>query len=150
MWLAIASTVAGAAVQGVGSLMSAGAASASAEYNAQIYEHNANTIMAQADAEARDQIRKNNRQFSSIRAAVGANGLSLEGAPLDVIEDSALEGATDVQRIRYKGVIAATDMERKANLSRMEGKAAETAGYVGAASSLFNAGGKVGTSLMRT
>lgn len=139
--LALASGV----VSGIGSLAAAGASSAASEYNAKSLDRAAGVVMAQADEEARAKLRENDRSYAALRVATGANGLSLEGSPLDVLEANAVEGSHDVAKIRYKGEVQAWQLQTQADLKRAEAKSAETAGYIGAASSLLAGATKAGS-----
>lgn len=130
-----------------------------AEYNRQVAERNKNTVLAEADAAARDQSRDNRRVMGSIRASYGASGLSLEGSPLDVMEDTALEQELDVSKTRYKGELQAigykdeaANYKMKAELHRMEAASATRAGGISAVGAIFGGlagAGKAGMSLSR-
>lgn len=115
-----------------------------AEYNRQVAERNKNTALAEADAEARDVARDNRRQLASIRAAYGASGLSLEGSPLDVMTDTALEQELDVNKTRYKGQLRAIGYQDEANnyamkrdLYKSEASHARSSGGIAGAAALF-------------
>src|SRR5688572_29095657 len=106
--------LASGAMSAIGAIQQGNAAAAAAEQNARYAEHNAlvaernrATVLSQTDSEAAGQQRDNRRQLSQIRAAYGASGLALEGSPLDVLEDTALEQELDVSTIRYSGQIKA-------------------------------------------
>lgn len=128
-----------------------------ADYNRKVAERNKNTVLAEADAAASDKQRDNRRVMSSIRASYGASGLSLEGSPLDVMTDTALEQELDVSRTRYKGQLQAIGYEDegnnyklKAELHRMEAASASRAGSISAVGALFGGlanAGKAGLSL---
>jgi len=128
-----------------------------AEYNRQVAERNKLAAMAEGDAEAREQQRDNQRTLSSIRAAYGASGLALEGSPLDVMEDTALEGELDVSKTRYKAQLRgigyedeAAQYKLKAELFRMEAQSAARSKGISMASALFGglaSAGKAGMSL---
>lgn len=129
--------IVGGAIQAVGALQSANATARAAEYNAQVADRNRLIILQQADAEASDKILENKRRMSSIRAQYGAAGIDLAGSPLEVLQDSAIEGALDVSRTRYKGELRAIEQTDNAQLSRMEASNARTAGTISAVGSLF-------------
>lgn len=149
--IAAVASVAAGAVGAVGAMQQAKAAKASANYNAQVQEQNAKTLErnrmtaeGQAESEATAKAREHRRTLSTIRAAYGKSGLDMAGSALDVLEDSALEGAQDVANIRYASKVRSQGYEDEAiaqrngaQLSKMQGKAAGTAGMIGAASSLI-------------
>jgi hypothetical protein len=160
----MALTVIGGLVSAVGTVMQAQAASAAAEqnakiadYNAQVAERNRATALAQADSESRDLARQHRRQLAQIRVAYGTSGLTMEGTPLDVIEDTALEQELDQEKTRYKGQLRAigyqdeeNNYKMKAELHRMEAKSAKTAGFIGAVGGFFNSVAKgAGSSLLQ-
>lgn len=122
-----------------------------AEYNRQVAERNKATALAEADAEARDVSRENRRTMASIRAAYGASGLALEGSPLDVMEDTALEQELDVAKTRYKGQLRAigyqdeaANYKMKAELHRMEAASAARSSRISAVGALFSSLGSIG------
>lgn len=157
----VIAAVAAGAVGAVGAIQQANAASASAKYNAAVQENNAKTIernrkiaLDQAESDASSKARENTRTLATIRANYGKSGLDMAGSALDVLEDSAIEGAFDVSKIRYQGEVRAlgyTDeaaaQRAGAELSRMNAKSQQTAGYIGAASSLIGGVSKAGSSL---
>ena len=162
--IAAVASVAAGAIGAVGAIQSANAAKAASEYNAQVQENNAkiaerNRLMAldQTESEAGAKMRENRRTLATIRAQYGKSGLDMSGSALDVLEDSAVEGALDVANIRYQGNVRAmgyTDeaaaQRAGAELSKMNAKAQSTAGYIGAASSLLGGISRAGTGLSRS
>lgn len=155
----IASAVSGV-VGAIGAIQAGNAQAAASEYNARVSERNQavaeqnrQIAVRTAEIDAEDKRRENRRQLGAIRAAYGSSGLEMAGSPLDVLEDSAIEMELDAQRIEYEGrmrsregALQALGYSEDARLSRMQGKAAKTAGYIGAAGSLL---GGVGRSLQR-
>jgi hypothetical protein len=97
----------------------------------------------QAAAEEEKQRRLSRRAQGSAVANVGASGITLEGSPLDVLEDSAMEEELDALTIRYNGEIGAMTYESEAAMARSGAAAARTAGYYGAASSLLSGAAKI-------
>lgn len=153
--LAAAASAVSGVIGAIGAIQSANAQAAAAEYNARIAERNSKIAdqnrqmnIQTAEIAAEDKRRENRRVLSAMRAAYGTSGLELAGSPLDVLADTAIEQELDVQRIRYEGRVRGREgaiqmlgLEEDATLSRMEGKAAKTAGYIGAAGSLFSGAG---------
>lgn len=158
--LAAAASAVSGVIGALGAIQSANAQAAAAEYNAKIQERNSiiadqnrKQAVQTAEITAEDKRRDNRRILASMRAAYGTSGLEMAGSPLDVLEDTAVEQELDVQRIRYEGRARAREgaiqmlgLREDATLSRMEGKAAKTAGYIGAAGQLV---GGIGTALTR-
>lgn len=157
--LAVASAVVGAA----GSIMQGQAAGAQAKYSAQVNEQNAKLAAEQAnDATIRGQeeAKKVARQYGQLggqqRAAMGANGIDLGfGSALDVQRDTQLLKDEDLNTV-YKNAdrerkgyfIESANYRAEAEANRMQGKAAKTASFFEAGSTLlggFSQFGKLNT-----
>lgn len=152
---AIFSVVSGV-IGAIGAIQQANAQAKAAEYDAKVQEKNATiadqnriSSIRQADVDAEDKAREHRRTLSSIRTAYGGSGLTMEGSPLDVMEDSALEAELDVDRIAYEGRarnreggIQSDSFVQEAQLSRMSGEAAKAAGGISAMGYLFGGFGK--------
>lgn len=138
MYAALILGAVGGVVGAIGQISAGNAAAAAGRYNAQVSDNNAQRIRAEAATEIQDKRRDVRRQLGSIRAAYGASGIDFSGSPLDVLADSAFEGEWDVTKIRYKAEVAAVDEENRANLYRAGADASQTAGYIGAGSSLLS------------
>lgn len=137
-YLALAVGAIGGIVGAIGQIQAGNAAAAAGNYNASISDQNASRIRAEAAVEVADKQREIRKQLGSIRAAYGASGIDFSGSPLDVLADSATEGAWDVTKIKYKAEVAAVDQENQANLYRMGASSAQTAGYLGAGASFLS------------
>ena len=131
----------GGGLKAIGTYQSAQAKSRAADYNRNISLQNAEISKQQTQADLISLRKKQYRAFGAIRAATGASGVSMEGSPLDVLENSVAEAELDAQRLKYAGELRARGYESDAALYGMESKAAKTAGYFGAASELLMAGG---------
>lgn len=145
--LAVVGAIGSAVIGGIGALQEGAAANAAAQYNAQQYETAAKTVEEQGHAEANKARRENRRLLGQMRAQYGASGITLEGSPLDVLEDTAAEGELEAQQKIYSGRVQAVEYRNKASLSRMQGESAKKAGYIGAVGKLFDGAGKVGMAL---
>lgn len=140
---------AGAAAQGA-------AAQRAGNYNAQIAdnealtaERNRQVALDRATLDARDQSLKNRALQGQIRSAYGASGFGIEGAGLDVLQATAVEGQLDIDKILYKGDIEganwtdqANSYRNKAALYRMGGASAAAAGEIGASTAILSGFGK--------
>lgn len=141
----------------IGTISSANAASASAEYNAKVQDRDAfvadqnrNATLNQARIDMEDKRRSDRRTLASIRASYGSSGIELAGSPLDVLMDTATEQETDTQRVGYEGQIRgregalqALGMSEGANLSRMEAKSAKRGGFFGAVGAGLSGAGNI-------
>lgn len=153
-------TIAGAATSAIGFVQAAAAAEASGNYNAQLADRDAfvagqnrQATAQQTRIAAEDKRRETRRRLSSIRAQYGAAGVQLTGSPLDVLEDSAIEGEQDAQRVEYEGRVAARSgalemlgFSEEATLSRMNASTQRRAGNINAVAALTSG---TGTALSR-
>jgi hypothetical protein len=103
-----------------------------ARYNAQVAEQNATAAQRQAEADAARQDRQIQRQLAKRRTAVAAGGIGLEGSPLDLMEDLAMEGALDVLGIRQRGLAEARQFSVAASRSRYGARTVVQEGLLGA------------------
>jgi hypothetical protein len=127
--VAVAASTALAATQTV---MQASNQAKMARYNAQVAEQNAAAAQRQAEADAARQERQVQRQLAKRRTAVSAGGVSLEGSPLDLMEDLAMEGQLDVLGIRQRGLSDARQFSISASRSQFEARTAMQEGLLGA------------------
>lgn len=139
--MAMAVMAVAAVVSAVGAVRSAQANSAAANFNAQVSERNAVVARQQAAADEARQRSITQRRLGSIRAAYGASGVTMEGTPLDLLEDSAAQAELDALTIRYKGELAAIGAGDDATLQRARAKSAREEGTWRAASALTSAAG---------
>jgi hypothetical protein len=80
--------------------------------------------------------------LSSQKAAYGKSGVDLAGSPLLALQETVEQGELDALAIRYGGDVDASRNRSAAEISRMEGKAARTSGYLQAGSTLLSGGVK--------
>jgi hypothetical protein len=132
-----------AAVAAAGKIKAGQNAKAKGKYDAAVADRDTGVARDQANALALRQQREAAKTMGSMRAAYGAAGVTVEGSPLDVLEESAGQAELDRLTILHNGELKATGLQDNAALSRTAGSAAATAGYVGAVGTMFNAyGGK--------
>lgn len=141
---------ASAVVSAVGAIQQGKAAKAAADYNATISMQNAEISRSNAQAEAGQIGRENYLRLGAIRAAAGRNGgVSGEGSVLDVLGDVAAQGELEKQQAIYQGELGARGYTNTATLDRMQGKAAQTAGYMKAGTDLLGGAANAYTSYNR-
>lgn len=112
----------GAVITGVGSAMSAMTAAAQSKAQAAMDRRQA---MIERETGAYEADRKTDqvqRVLGSARAATAANGLNLSGGALDIIDESAQEGALDVAAIRWNSRLASDNLMFKSKISDMNAK----------------------------
>jgi hypothetical protein len=152
-------TIAAAGVTAYSQVQQGRTANAVATYNAQLANRNAEIAEQNAEAaklagtareeQSRDEVR---RVLARQRALVGASGVTTEGSPLLVMMESARQGELDALRIRYtsevearSGQFQAQQYQSEATLQRLQGKQAQTAGYMSAGGTLLTGFAQAGT-----
>jgi hypothetical protein len=154
-----AASLASGVVSAMGAIQQGEATAASAEYNAAVADRNAKLKLAQTAEAESDMARQHRRQMGQIRAAYAQAGVSMQGSPLDVIEDTATEQAFERDQTEYEGRLQAIGLTEKAALFRAEASNARSAGMINAigygigaidrTSSKFLKPGSAGASLVR-
>lgn len=80
------------------------------------------------------------RAMSGMQAENAKSGFALTGTPLTVAAEAARAGELDALTVRAMHINRAQNFSSQADLERAGGQAAQTAGYVGAATSLLRGG----------
>ncbi len=135
-----------AAVGALGAVQEARASAAASEFNAKVADNNAIIAEQNAAAEERRHRRAADREAAGMRARIGAAGVTLEGSPLELLEDQALEAELDALNIRYGGRLQATNYRSQAQLDRSRARSARTQGFISAGTSLLEGAGRFGES----
>lgn len=101
--------------------------------------------LATSETDAQDSEVSNRRNLATIRAAMGASGTSMQGSPLDTLNDVATVAATDTERVRQEGrsrnregVLAILGYERDRVAAKKRAKYALEAGERGASAAGLN------------
>jgi hypothetical protein len=142
--LALAATIGGGVLSGVGSIKKGQAAKEAADYNAAVDLQRAAEEKDAANAATQDYIRKGSDTLESGRALRGATGVTSEGSPLLVDEATVREVALGAARTLHGGELRANRLKDDATLQKMKGEHAVTASYLDAGSSLLTTAGKFG------
>ena len=121
-----------------------------ASHDAQVAEQNAQLAERQAATDAARQRRDAARALGKRRTAAGAAGVSVEGSPLDLLEDLAAESALEVLGIRNQGALRARDFRIGAARTEFQARAGKQSAALGAAATLASTGGKLAGSLKPT
>lgn len=136
----------GGVMQAAQAVTTAGNKAAVANYNRRIAQRNEQIALSQAENDAQDKRRQNIRQMGAIRAAYGGSGLDMAGSPLDVLTDTAMEQAYDVDKTEYKGRLRAMGYADRAAQFGMESDFYESEGTMGVVASMFNTANKFAAS----
>jgi len=142
--------VAAAAVAAYGAIQQGKAAKASAEFNAQVQQQNAQIARQDATDQAEQSRRETMLRLGSIRAAQGASGGTSEGSVLDVLGATAAEGKRQEQNIMYQGELRARGYNNTATLDTFGGQQAQKASYLKAGSELLGGASGAAGALQRT
>jgi hypothetical protein len=136
--------------QGNAAMESARYQSAVQRNNAIMEENRATQERMKGDVEANQKRREIARLIGAQRAGVGASGVEMSGSYLDVLSDSATQGALDVAMIRYNAETRARDYEFSASnlraqseLTLAEGRSARQASRIGAFGTLLGTAASV-------
>ena len=121
------------------------------EYNAQIAEREAREAQ-EAAAYEEQKFRKGGERLKARQRALYAKaGVTFEGSPLDVMEQTAVELETDALMIRRGGQLGARRLTAEAQLQRyagrsalLRGRAARRAGRWGMAATGLGGGAQLG------
>lgn len=150
--VAVVATAVSAVVSAYGAYSSGEAQKAAADsqakiasYNAQVAQNNATTALQEGDANATQAAMKSKAQLGGIIAAQAANGIDVNSGSAVAVQSSArMEGQQDALSIRtnaarqaYSYDTQAASYTMQASLDTQEGENAETAGYIGTATSLL-------------
>lgn len=132
--MSVASGVLGA----IGAMQSAAAQKAAADYNARVMEQQAEAERDRAGAVASDFRRRNSFQVATARAERAASGIQFAGTPIMVDTDMVQEIELGASRAAHEGEMRANRLKNEAELSRMQGRAAKTAGSINAGRSILS------------
>jgi len=108
-----------------------------AEYNAKLAERDAKIAKQNAAYEASQKRRETERMLGRQRALYGKGGVTMEGSPLMVQEETAAEGEMDALMIERGYALRTQGFEAEAKLHRMKGSTARSAGAWGAGTTLL-------------
>lgn len=108
-----------------------GFAAASADYSHANFEDSSGQL-AEEDAKVTEarQRQLSYKMLSSMRAGYGASGVTLEGSPMDVLENSAANAELDALLIRHRGQVEKISHQYQASSDRYAGHASATAGLI--------------------
>jgi len=143
MGLATAVSIIGTAVGAVGSIAQGQQQQEWANYNAAIAQQQAQTAKATAEWEATQKRKETERLLGKQRALYGVAGVTYEGSPLELMAETAAEGELDALMLERTGKIREQKYMSEAELTKMKGQQAATAGYFGAGTTLLTGASKL-------
>ena len=125
-----------AAVQAAGSIYSGFAANSAAEQEAQLQRQQGDIAMQEAQINAKNEAYKQTQVVGRQRLAFLANGVSLEGSPSAVLEQSKEYGQSQVDAILRQGASRYALAQGEASITENKGRAALIGGFTQAAGGL--------------
>lgn len=140
--LALAAGIGGGILGAAGSIQKGQAAKQAADYNVAVDNQRAVEEQDQAQAQTQDYIRKGSDTEASAVALQGATGVTGEGSPLMVDENTVRQVALGAARTLQGGQLRANRLKDDATLQQMKGDNAVTSSYLDAGSSLLTSVGK--------
>jgi hypothetical protein len=131
----------GAAISAVGSIAGGAAQNKQAKYRARILDQQAAQERAAANREAMRKREEAERVLSDQQAAAAASGgTATDPTILNIIGDTAGEGAVQAEELQYGGEVRATDLTNQAAAVRYAGKQAKSAGIMKAVGTIATGG----------
>jgi cell division protein FtsL len=141
---AAVTAIIGAGVSAYGMYAQGQAQKKMADYNAKIQSQAATSRQQQAAFEA-DRLRERNRLLAGAQiAGASKSGLDISGSVSDVMNDSAVSGEMNALAAIYKGDVSASQYNASAELSHMQGQAAQEGSYYNAGGTLLSGIGQAG------
>jgi len=129
-----------AAMSAVSAISGAQQQKQAAKYNQKIANQQAVAAQQEAAANADKQRRAASKTIGSMQASYAASGVTLEGSPLEVLEQSARNAKLDELNILWSGDTRAQGYRATANLEGARASNAMTSGYLSAAGSSMTSG----------
>jgi len=123
-------TMAGTALNLAGTVSQSLASSSAASSNAELAAMRRGASVFATQQKIFDLKRARLKTLGSIRAKAGANGITMSGSALDVLEDSAYMAEIDIQRAAIAGFMEAEGFKREEELSRNSARTAIGQGIV--------------------
>lgn len=126
----------GAAISAFSAIKQGQAAKEAGEFNANAAMKNAEATRQQGAEEERRLRAMTRKQIGEARANYGASNLSIEGSPLDVLQESVSNAERDAINIRSGSSRRAAAYEESASFERRAGANGELGGYISAVGTL--------------
>jgi hypothetical protein len=135
--IALGASVAGTAMQGYGAYRGASDQASVDRYNADVA--NADARYAERDTAAKVEMmtREARRTMGRQRALFGISGFTPTGSLAGIAQDSAEAARMDALALRYGGQMEAANLRNRGKAYRARGDRAQTAGVIGAGTSLL-------------
>jgi hypothetical protein len=123
-------------LQALGSIMQGNAAADAGAAQQAAYNQAAENERLSAGYEATRVADKNKRAASAALTQVAGSGVALTGSPTEVLADNAIQSQMDIDAIRFGSTIKQQNLRTQGELAKMQGDQKQTAGYLGALTSI--------------
>lgn len=133
----------GTAVGVIGAIQQGNAAKAAADFNAKIAERDAKIQRQNAGLAAERQREATTRRLATTRANIASSGITPQGSPLDVLEETAALGKQDELNAAAGFLNSADASNLDAQRERIAGKNAKKSAFFNAAGTAFGGIGNV-------
>jgi hypothetical protein len=141
--LAMGLTAGGGILRSYGTLQEGYANASAAEYNANLAEQSAEVELARG-IEIERRVRVQGRKaLGDMRANYSASGVTMEGSPLEVLEESAANAELDALNVKYESESKAAMLRNEAGLERYKAKQYRRGAKIGAAAGLLGTAGDI-------
>ena len=141
---AVGVMAAGTLLNTYGAMEQGRAARDAAENDARIAERNSLLAREQAREQETRFRASARKQIASMTAGYAASGVTMEGSPTEVLQESIANAEADALQIRRGGEIRSQAFRDEAASSRSRGRAAERLGTINSTASLFSGAVRVG------
>lgn len=142
--VSIASSIAAGVVGAAGAVMQGQAAANAANYRAAVAQQQAKRAREVGERQAQAQAMKTASTLGQQTAAQAGSGVAVNvGSPVDIRSSAATLGRLDEQTIRSTAADREWGYQTEASLQRFAADNAETAGYLGAGTSILGAASSV-------
>lgn len=143
MYGAMAMMAIGTGMSAYGQVQQGRSQSTAAEYNAKLARRNAKSAKKNAEYEAGQKRKETKRLLGKQRVLYGKAGVTMEGSPLDVLQETAAQGEMDALMIERGYAQRTASYLSQVKLAQMRARGYRQQGYYGAGSTLLTGGGKV-------
>ena len=148
-WIILGATILGTLTSAWGTYESGRSQAKMAEYNAAVTARNAEQERLQAEYEEKRHREQMEKRKATQRSLYYKAGVTTEGSPLLVMEETAAKAEQDALAIRYGGEVSASRWETQAAIDRMRGREYKRAGALGAGTSLLTGASAIGQQYMK-
>jgi hypothetical protein len=135
-------TIGGTVINAMGQAQKGEAENQLAQMNANVAIGNAKLAREKGAEQERQVRREGAKALGTIQAGYGASGVTMEGSPLEVLEESARNAELDALTVRHSGEVKAIAFENEARAYRTRGASAQALGYGSAAGTALAGGGR--------